>query len=46
MLPFKFITVDLLGIYPTLETLIPQMVLLAVTAVTFAMQLRKAKKRL
>ena len=39
VLPFEFITVDILGIYPTLETLIPQMVLLA----AFVMQLRKRK---
>jgi high-affinity iron transporter len=44
MLPFEFITVDILGIYPTLETLIPQMVLLTVTVVTFVMQFRKGKK--
>jgi high-affinity iron transporter len=37
ILPFGFVTVDLMGIYPTLETLIPQIVLLAVTVVTFVM---------
>ncbi|MDR1069416.1 MAG: FTR1 family iron permease [Gracilibacteraceae bacterium] len=37
-------SVDLLGIYPTLETLIPQIVLLAVTVVTFTIQMRKWKK--
>jgi high-affinity iron transporter len=36
--------VDILGIYPTRETLIPQIVLLAVTAATFVLQLRRAKK--
>ncbi|MDR2743207.1 MAG: FTR1 family iron permease [Treponema sp.] len=34
---------DLLGIYPTVETLIPQGVLLAVLMVTFAFQIRKWK---
>ncbi|MDR1587362.1 MAG: FTR1 family protein [Treponema sp.] len=34
---------DLLGIYPTVETLIPQGVLLAVLAATFAFQIRKWK---
>jgi high-affinity iron transporter len=34
-------TVDILGIYPTLETLIPQIVLLAITAAVFIFQLRK-----
>jgi high-affinity iron transporter len=41
MLPFDFITVDILGIYPTVETLIPQIVLLGATIVTFVLQLRK-----
>jgi high-affinity iron transporter len=41
MLPFDFITVDILGIYPTLETLIPQIVLLGATIVTFVLQLRR-----
>jgi high-affinity iron transporter len=41
ILPFKFITVDILGIYPTLETLIPQIVLLVITAATFVIQLRR-----
>ncbi|MDR3356284.1 MAG: FTR1 family iron permease [Spirochaetaceae bacterium] len=36
-------SVDILGIYPTLETLIPQIVLLAVTIATFVIQLRRAK---
>jgi high-affinity iron transporter len=43
MLPFNFITVDILGIYPTLETLIPQIVLLGATIVTFVIQLRRNK---
>jgi high-affinity iron transporter len=34
-------SVDILGIYPTLETLIPQLVLLAVTVVTFVIQIRR-----
>ncbi|MDR1786267.1 MAG: FTR1 family iron permease [Spirochaetaceae bacterium] len=37
-------SVDILGIYPTLETLIPQGILLAVTIVTFVWQLRRGKK--
>lgn len=37
-------SVDILGIYPTLETLIPQAVLLALTIVTFAIQIRKWRK--
>jgi high-affinity iron transporter len=36
-------SVDILGIYPTLETLIPQLALLAITAATFVIQLRRAK---
>jgi high-affinity iron transporter len=44
MLPFKFITVDILGIYPTWQTLIPQIILFAVTVVTFVIQLRRAKE--
>jgi high-affinity iron transporter len=43
MLPFNF-TVDILGIYPTLETLIPQILLLAVTVGTFVFQIRKNQK--
>jgi high-affinity iron transporter len=46
MLPFKFITVDILGIYPTWQTLIPQIILLAVTAATFVIQLRRGKERI
>jgi high-affinity iron transporter len=34
---------DLLGIYPTVETLIPQGALFAVLVVTFALQIRKWK---
>lgn len=37
-------SVDLLGIYPTLETLIPQAVLLAVTIAIFIVQIRKWRK--
>jgi high-affinity iron transporter len=36
-------SVDILGIYPTRETLIPQIVLLVITAATFVIQLRRAK---
>jgi high-affinity iron transporter len=45
MLPFSF-TVDILGIYPTLETLIPQLLLLAVTVGTFVFQMRKNRRQL
>jgi high-affinity iron transporter len=38
-------SVDILGIYPTLETLIPQAVLLAATAATFIIQLRRSARR-
>jgi high-affinity iron transporter len=38
------VSVDILGIYPTRETLIPQIVLLVITAATFVIQLRRAKK--
>lgn len=37
-------SVDLLGIYPTLETLIPQILLLALTVGTFIVQIRKWRK--
>ncbi|MDR1157680.1 MAG: FTR1 family iron permease [Oscillospiraceae bacterium] len=37
-------SVDLLGIYPTLETLLPQVLLLAATVVTFAVQIRRWKQ--
>jgi high-affinity iron transporter len=36
-------SVDILGIYPTLETLIPQFVLLALTVISFVIQIRKSK---
>jgi high-affinity iron transporter len=40
--PVPFVhSVDILGIYPTLETLIPQLILLIVSAVTFVVQLKK-----
>jgi high-affinity iron transporter len=38
------LTVDILGIYPTLETLLPQLVLLAVTVVAFVVQIRKGNR--
>jgi high-affinity iron transporter len=44
MLPFDF-TVDILGIYPTAETLIPQVLFLALTVFTFVFQIRKNKRR-
>jgi high-affinity iron transporter len=44
MLPFNF-TVDILGIYPTAETLIPQILFLGVTVCTFVFQLRKNRRR-
>jgi high-affinity iron transporter len=37
-------SVDILGIYPTLETLIPQAVLLVATVATFAVQVGRWKK--
>ncbi|MDR3130529.1 MAG: FTR1 family iron permease [Treponema sp.] len=43
LLPFSF-TVDILGIYPTLQTLIPQAVLLAVTVAAFILQIKKNKR--
>jgi high-affinity iron transporter len=39
-LPFSG-SVDILGIYPTAETLFPQIILLGVTVATFVIQLRK-----
>jgi high-affinity iron transporter len=36
-------SVDILGIYPTLETLIPQFILLALTVIAFVIQIRKSK---
>jgi high-affinity iron transporter len=44
MLPFRFITVDILGIYPTLQTLIPQIILLAITIFVSIFQIRRGKK--
>jgi high-affinity iron transporter len=43
MLPWNF-TVDILGIYPTLETLVPQALLLAITVGTFVYQIRKNRR--
>jgi high-affinity iron transporter len=37
-------SIDILGIYPTLETLIPQIILLLITAAVFVFQLRRGKK--
>ncbi|MFP3090256.1 FTR1 family iron permease [Treponema sp. TIM-1] len=39
------VTSDILGIYPTLETLIPQIVLLVITVITFIIQLRRGKAK-
>jgi high-affinity iron transporter len=36
-------SVDILGIYPTRETLVPQLVLLVITVAAFVIQLRRAK---
>jgi high-affinity iron transporter len=44
LLPFDFITVDLLGVYPTFQTLIPQLVLLIGTAATFIIQVKRWKR--
>jgi high-affinity iron transporter len=44
MLPFKFITVDILGIYPTFQTILPQIILAAFTVVTFWIQIRRNKQ--
>jgi high-affinity iron transporter len=41
MLPFKFITIDILGIYPTLQTLIPQLLFIVLALAVFALQLRR-----
>jgi high-affinity iron transporter len=38
-------SIDILGIYPTLETLIPQIVLLAITIAAFVFQLRRGKSK-
>jgi high-affinity iron transporter len=37
-------SVDILGIYPTFETLLPQAILLVITVVLVVVQLRKQKK--
>jgi high-affinity iron transporter len=37
-------TVDILGIYPTFETLVPQIILLIITVVTFTVQMRKGRR--
>jgi high-affinity iron transporter len=37
------VSIDILGIYPTLETLIPQAVLLGITITTFVIQIRHWK---
>jgi high-affinity iron transporter len=38
----SFDSIELLGVYPTLETLLPQAVLLVVTLATFGLQMRKS----
>jgi high-affinity iron transporter len=38
------VSVDILGIYPTLETIIPQLALLAVAAATFVIQIKRWRK--
>ncbi|MDR1232393.1 MAG: FTR1 family protein, partial [Spirochaetaceae bacterium] len=43
-LPFSG-SVDILGIYPTAETLFPQAILLAVTIATFVIQMRRNKAK-
>jgi high-affinity iron transporter len=43
MLPFSF-TVDILGIYPTLQTIVPQVLLLVVTVATFVIQIRRNRR--
>jgi high-affinity iron transporter len=43
--PAPFVSsVDILGIYPTYETLIPQIAMLIITAATFVIQLRRGKR--
>ncbi|GHU61027.1 iron transporter [Spirochaetia bacterium] len=37
-------SIDLLGIFPTLETLIPQLVLLVITVITVIVQIRRGNK--
>jgi high-affinity iron transporter len=39
------LSVDILGIYPTLETLIPQIVLLVITVAAFIIQIRRSKRK-
>jgi high-affinity iron transporter len=43
-LPFAG-SVDILGIYPTAETLLPQLILLAVTTVTFIVQVKRQGRK-
>jgi high-affinity iron transporter len=44
--PVPFVqSVSVLGIFPTVETLVPQIILLAVTVATFALQLKKSRAR-
>lgn len=38
-------TIEVLGIYPRLETLVPQLILLAITVVTFVIQMNRNKKK-
>jgi high-affinity iron transporter len=38
-------TVDILGIYPTAETLVPQILLFLITIATFVIQIRRNRKR-
>ena len=37
-------TLDVLGIYPLVGTIVPQLILLAITIITFVMHLRRNKK--
>ena len=43
MLPFNFVTIDLLGVYPTVETLAPQVALLAITGIMMVLHRRRGK---
>jgi high-affinity iron transporter len=44
--PVPFVrSIDLLGIHPTLETLIPQALFLGITVAVFIIQIRRGKKR-
>jgi high-affinity iron transporter len=44
--PVSFVdTVDLLGIYPTMETLVPQAVMLLLAVVSFLYYMRNASRR-